>query len=224
VIPVYLVTSPTSYFIFAFGVMCFITFLVTFLLEFLIIIKFRLSHRWDDKTEVNLTEGGRKCFDWIPMAQNTEECRSLVNKIMNVMFPQCSINFLGSWGTTSIQRGALICRTIYVLMFNFCLFICLYVTNPLNSTNSTCGTVVFIFLMVSAESNFYHVRVVLIIMYDMVTQGSNFQYSGLVLERQTLLHYRRRIRFSNWEPYDVKLPFLLGSGHGIQWEKESNRV
>ena len=77
--------------------MCLVTFLVTFLLEFLIIIKFRLSHRWDYKTEVNLTEGGRKGFDWTPVAQNTEECRFVVNKIMTFMFPQRSMNFfLGS--------------------------------------------------------------------------------------------------------------------------------
>ena len=79
-IPVYLVNSPTSSFVFAFGVTCLITFLVTFLLEFLLIIKFRLPHRWEDKTELNLTEAGRECFDWIPVAQNTEECRSLVKK------------------------------------------------------------------------------------------------------------------------------------------------
>lgn len=79
-IPVYLVTSPTSSFIFAFGVVFLIAFLVTFLLEYLLIIKFRLPHRWDDKAELNLTEEGRKCFDWIPVAQNTEECRSLVKK------------------------------------------------------------------------------------------------------------------------------------------------
>jgi hypothetical protein len=57
VIPVYLVTSPTASFIFAFGAMCLVALLVTFLLAFLFIIKFRLSHRMDDKTKVDPTKG-----------------------------------------------------------------------------------------------------------------------------------------------------------------------
>jgi hypothetical protein len=43
-----------------------------------------------------VTAEERKCFDWIPVAQNTQECRSLVNKITNFMLPQCSRNFFGS--------------------------------------------------------------------------------------------------------------------------------
>jgi hypothetical protein len=55
--------------------MCLIIFLVTSLLEFLLIIKFTLLLRWDDKTEMELKKGGWEGFDWTLMAQNKKECR-----------------------------------------------------------------------------------------------------------------------------------------------------
>jgi hypothetical protein len=47
----------------------------------------RPRRRWVDNIKINLREIGWNCMDWIDLAQNRDQCRSLVNTVMNLRVP-----------------------------------------------------------------------------------------------------------------------------------------
>jgi hypothetical protein len=46
----------------------------------------RPSHRWEDNVRMNLIETGREAVDWIHLAQDKDQWRTLVNMVMTFAF------------------------------------------------------------------------------------------------------------------------------------------
>jgi hypothetical protein len=44
----------------------------------------RLRHRWEDNIRMDLREIGWGCMDWIDLAQDRDQCRALVNTVINL--------------------------------------------------------------------------------------------------------------------------------------------
>jgi hypothetical protein len=42
---------------------------------------------WEDNIKMDLREIGWRGMDWIDLAQNREQCRALVNTVMNLWVP-----------------------------------------------------------------------------------------------------------------------------------------
>jgi hypothetical protein len=47
----------------------------------------RLRHKWIDNIKMDLVEIGLGGVDWIVLAQDRDECRALVNIVMNLWIP-----------------------------------------------------------------------------------------------------------------------------------------
>jgi hypothetical protein len=47
----------------------------------------RPRRRWMDNIKMDLTEIGWDGMDWIDLAQNRDQCRALVNTVMNLRVP-----------------------------------------------------------------------------------------------------------------------------------------
>jgi hypothetical protein len=43
--------------------------------------------RWVDNSAIDLREIGWDCMDWIDLAQDRDQCRALVDKVMNLRVP-----------------------------------------------------------------------------------------------------------------------------------------
>jgi hypothetical protein len=59
--------------------------------------------RWEGSIKMNLTEIGLEGVDWIHLAQDRDQWRTLVNMIMNLMVLQKPGNFLTSSVTISFH-------------------------------------------------------------------------------------------------------------------------
>jgi hypothetical protein len=44
----------------------------------------RPKRRWVDNIKIDLREIGCDCMDWIDLAQDRDQCRALVNTVMNL--------------------------------------------------------------------------------------------------------------------------------------------
>jgi hypothetical protein len=44
----------------------------------------RPRRRWEDGIRMDLREMGWGCVDWVQLAQDRDECRALVNTVMNL--------------------------------------------------------------------------------------------------------------------------------------------
>jgi hypothetical protein len=53
-------------------------------------------HRWEDDIRIELREIGSQGVDWIYLAQDKKQWRSLVNMLMNFRVPKNAANFLTS--------------------------------------------------------------------------------------------------------------------------------
>jgi hypothetical protein len=49
---------------------------------------------WEDNIKMDLREIGWECLDWMHLAQDRDQWRSLVNTVMNLRVPQKAGNFL----------------------------------------------------------------------------------------------------------------------------------
>jgi hypothetical protein len=47
----------------------------------------RPTHRWEDNVKMDLREIGWGGMDWIPLAQDRDQWRALVNMVMNLWIP-----------------------------------------------------------------------------------------------------------------------------------------
>jgi hypothetical protein len=47
----------------------------------------RPRRRWVDNIKMDLREIGRDDIDWIDLAQDRDQCRALLNAVMNLRFP-----------------------------------------------------------------------------------------------------------------------------------------
>jgi hypothetical protein len=47
----------------------------------------RPRHRWEDNIRMDLTDIGCGRVNWIDLAQDRDQWRALVNKVMNLRFP-----------------------------------------------------------------------------------------------------------------------------------------
>ena len=47
----------------------------------------RPRRRWDDNIKIDLQEVGCGGMDWIELAQDMDNCRALVNAVMNLWVP-----------------------------------------------------------------------------------------------------------------------------------------
>jgi hypothetical protein len=56
--------------------------------------------------KVNLREIGWDSMDWIDLAQDRDQCRALVNTVMNLLVPQYAGKFLSSCTTCDFSRRA----------------------------------------------------------------------------------------------------------------------
>jgi hypothetical protein len=43
--------------------------------------------RWEDNTRMDLQEVGRRCMDWIGVAQDRDRWQAIVNAVMNLWVP-----------------------------------------------------------------------------------------------------------------------------------------
>jgi hypothetical protein len=57
---------------------------------------------------MDLSEIGWRCVDWMHLAQEWDQWRTVVNTVMNLRVPQRAGNFLTSWVTISFSRRTLI--------------------------------------------------------------------------------------------------------------------
>jgi len=53
-------------------------------------------HRWEANIRMDLREVWQKGMDWMHLAQDRDECQSLVNTVMNLGVPYKVGNFLTS--------------------------------------------------------------------------------------------------------------------------------
>jgi hypothetical protein len=47
----------------------------------------RPNHRWEDNIRTDLREIGWEVVDWMYLAQGTDQCRAVVNTVMNHRIP-----------------------------------------------------------------------------------------------------------------------------------------
>ena len=47
----------------------------------------RQRHRWEDNIKMDLQEVGRGCGDWMELAQDRDQWRTLVSTVMNFRVP-----------------------------------------------------------------------------------------------------------------------------------------
>jgi hypothetical protein len=47
----------------------------------------RLRSTWEDNTKINLEEMGCGVMDWMNLAQDGDDCRGLVNEVINLRVP-----------------------------------------------------------------------------------------------------------------------------------------
>jgi len=67
----------------------------------------RTRRRWEDNIKMDLQEVECRYTDWIGLAKDRDSWRALVNAVMNIWFPQNSVNFLTSWEPVSFSRTVL---------------------------------------------------------------------------------------------------------------------
>jgi hypothetical protein len=65
----------------------------------------RPRHRWEDNIKMDLREVGCGDMDWIHLAQDRDQWRTLVNTVMNIWVPQNVGKFLSSWQPAASQEG-----------------------------------------------------------------------------------------------------------------------
>jgi hypothetical protein len=53
-------------------------------------------HRWEDNIIMDLREIGSDGIDWIDLAHDRDQLRTLMNTVINLRVPQNSVNFLSS--------------------------------------------------------------------------------------------------------------------------------
>jgi hypothetical protein len=66
----------------------------------------RPRRRRVDNIKKDLREIGWDGMDWIDLAQDRDQCRALVNRVMNLRVPQNAEKFLSSCVTGSFSRSA----------------------------------------------------------------------------------------------------------------------
>jgi hypothetical protein len=66
----------------------------------------RPRHMWVDNYKVDLREIEWSGMYWIDVAQDRDQWRALVNKVMNFRFSQNCVNFLRSYTTGGFSRRA----------------------------------------------------------------------------------------------------------------------
>jgi hypothetical protein len=59
----------------------------------------RPRRRWEDSIKMDLQEVGRRCGDWMEVAQDRDRWRALVNTVMNFRVQKNAGNFLTSCRT-----------------------------------------------------------------------------------------------------------------------------
>jgi hypothetical protein len=47
----------------------------------------RCRRRWEDNIEIDLSEVGWECVDWIHLTQDRDQCRAVMNTVMNLRVP-----------------------------------------------------------------------------------------------------------------------------------------
>jgi hypothetical protein len=57
----------------------------------------RPRHRWVDNIKIGLREIGWVGMDWIVLAQDRDQWRALVNRVMNLRIPKNAGKFLNNW-------------------------------------------------------------------------------------------------------------------------------
>jgi hypothetical protein len=62
--------------------------------------------RWTDNIKMVLREIGCDCMDWIDLAQDRDQWRSLVDTVMNLRVPQNAGKFLSSGTIGGFSRRA----------------------------------------------------------------------------------------------------------------------
>jgi hypothetical protein len=66
----------------------------------------RPRRRWVGNIKMDLREIGWDGMDWINVAQDRDQCRALVNAVMNLWVPQNAGNFLSSCTIGGFSRKA----------------------------------------------------------------------------------------------------------------------
>jgi hypothetical protein len=66
----------------------------------------RPRRRWVDNIKIDLRGIGWDVMDWIDLAQDRDQCRTLVNTVMNFRVPQNAGKFLGGCTVGSFSRRA----------------------------------------------------------------------------------------------------------------------
>jgi hypothetical protein len=66
----------------------------------------RPRRRWEDNIKMDLREIGWDGMDWIDLAQERNQWRTLVNTVMNLRVPQNVDKFLNSCTTGGFSRRA----------------------------------------------------------------------------------------------------------------------
>jgi hypothetical protein len=64
----------------------------------------RPRRRWEDNIRMDLREIGWGGMDWIHLAQDRDQCRALVNTVMNLQVPLNVVKFLSSWAIGRSSR------------------------------------------------------------------------------------------------------------------------
>jgi hypothetical protein len=67
----------------------------------------RPRRRWEDNVTMDLREIGWEVVDWINLAQDRDQWRTLANTVMKLRLPYKAENSLTSWVTVSLSRSVL---------------------------------------------------------------------------------------------------------------------
>jgi hypothetical protein len=57
------------------------------IMQFWVRIAGRPRGGWEDNIKMDLRDIGWGCMEWIHLAQDSDQCRALVNRVTNVWFP-----------------------------------------------------------------------------------------------------------------------------------------
>jgi hypothetical protein len=64
----------------------------------------RHKHSWDDNFKVECREIGWGDVDWIHVDQGRDQCRALMNRVVNLQDPQNSGTYLSIWSNVDFSR------------------------------------------------------------------------------------------------------------------------
>jgi hypothetical protein len=64
----------------------------------------RPRRKWKDNIKTDAREMGWGCMYWIPLDQDRDHWRAVVNMVMNLLVPQNIRKFLSSWGADGFSR------------------------------------------------------------------------------------------------------------------------